>query len=333
MATKYKGYREWVGLVSQSSTNAPTATVLRNTLYGTPAFSYVGPGKYYLTLTGAFTGGKTNAYSSINTSDATKEIAIYRTGDNAIRFESYSSGAYANDVMSSSFVWIRVYDTVGAFKRLDNIHEAFMSITQTSTNNPVIINLINPIYSSVALTRSGVGTYAWTWGGTTPDYRHQAICRDVFGSICFAEKVSGDLTTYSRGVGEVDDALSITNLSPRVYYYGAFPRYQGYKYYAARITQSSTNAPTVVELYNTLGETPTFGYSAVGVYTCTTSGNVFTTAKTVAMISPMNKLASDIVRSVAHTSQTVVTIYTTTYGGAASNANLYGNLFEIYVFE
>jgi len=57
-----------------------------------------------------------------------------------------------------------------------------------------------------------------------------------------------------------------------------------YLVYRALLNQSGTNAPTAIVLENTLGETPTFGYDAAGVYTLNTVGNVFTTDKTFVLV-------------------------------------------------
>ncbi len=56
------------------------------------------------------------------------------------------------------------------------------------------------------------------------------------------------------------------------------------KRYVALLTQSSTDAPVVTELENTLGGTVVPAYSAVGVYTLTLTG-AFTSAKTVCRIT------------------------------------------------
>ena len=48
--------------MSQSGTDAPTATVLENTLGGTVVWSYTASGVYTATLTGAFTADKTFTY-------------------------------------------------------------------------------------------------------------------------------------------------------------------------------------------------------------------------------------------------------------------------------
>lgn len=52
-------YKSYVALLTQTSTNAPVATVVSNTLSGTPVWSYTAQGVYTVTLTGAFTANKT----------------------------------------------------------------------------------------------------------------------------------------------------------------------------------------------------------------------------------------------------------------------------------
>lgn len=47
-------YKKYVALLTQTGTSAPVATVLENTLSGTPVWSYVGVGVYNLELTGEF---------------------------------------------------------------------------------------------------------------------------------------------------------------------------------------------------------------------------------------------------------------------------------------
>ena len=56
-------YKVYTALVTQSGTNAPTATVLENTLGGTPTWAFSSAGTFTLTLTGAFTNNKTTPLS------------------------------------------------------------------------------------------------------------------------------------------------------------------------------------------------------------------------------------------------------------------------------
>lgn len=53
------GYKIYKVLLNQTGTNAPVATILINTLGGTPVWSRTSPGIYTVTLNGAFPAGKT----------------------------------------------------------------------------------------------------------------------------------------------------------------------------------------------------------------------------------------------------------------------------------
>lgn len=53
------GYLKYVALLNQSGVLAPVATVLENTLGGTPVWTRSGVGNYVCTLNGAFTPNKT----------------------------------------------------------------------------------------------------------------------------------------------------------------------------------------------------------------------------------------------------------------------------------
>ncbi len=57
--TSAPSYLVYTALLTQTSTNAPVATVLENTLGATPVWSYDSVGFYIATLTGAFIVGKT----------------------------------------------------------------------------------------------------------------------------------------------------------------------------------------------------------------------------------------------------------------------------------
>lgn len=53
------GPKKYVALLSQTVTDPPVATVLENTLGGTPVWTYHSTGQYLCTLTGAFPKEKT----------------------------------------------------------------------------------------------------------------------------------------------------------------------------------------------------------------------------------------------------------------------------------
>lgn len=56
---KFNGIQVYRALITQTEPNAPVATVLENTLGGTPVWGYTGPGNYFLTLAGAFPADRT----------------------------------------------------------------------------------------------------------------------------------------------------------------------------------------------------------------------------------------------------------------------------------
>jgi len=56
---RQKEYLVYSALLTQSGTNAPVATILENTLIGTPTWNYLNPASYSATLTGGFAVGKT----------------------------------------------------------------------------------------------------------------------------------------------------------------------------------------------------------------------------------------------------------------------------------
>jgi hypothetical protein len=62
---------------------------------------------------------------------------------------------------------------------------------------------------------------------------------------------------------------------------------RGYKVYTALLTQSGTDAPTAIELENTIGEI-TFNYISIGTYSVTIS-SLFTADKTISFISNTNE--------------------------------------------
>lgn len=57
-------------LLNQTGVAAPTATILQNSLPGTPVWSYVAPGQYFVTLAGVFLANKT-FYNILACADAT----------------------------------------------------------------------------------------------------------------------------------------------------------------------------------------------------------------------------------------------------------------------
>lgn len=107
-----------------------------------------------------------------------------------------------------------------------------------------------------------------------------------------------------------------------------------YRCYAALLTQSSTSAPSLQVIDNTLNGTPVAAYSSTGVYTLTLA-DAFTAGKTVCV-----KLNPNEVDNIAHTftvvwtSANVITIntFSGTYATAA-NGVLTATPIEIRVYN
>lgn len=111
-ATEPKVY---VALLTQTGTDAPVATVLKNTLGSVPVWSYDVVGGYYLTLSNAFTANKTNveAIKLLWKDTALINDDIYckigKVSTSVILLETYFGGANANNILNNDFIEIKVY--------------------------------------------------------------------------------------------------------------------------------------------------------------------------------------------------------------------------------
>lgn len=111
MASNYKVY---TALLTQTGTNAPTATVLENTLGGTVVWTREDVGSYVGTLNDAFTAAKTLPYSLIS-GQQSYDYIIYGNriaGDQYHVFTDSYSTATPTDISSINdvvFIEIRVY--------------------------------------------------------------------------------------------------------------------------------------------------------------------------------------------------------------------------------
>ena len=107
------GVKVYRALLTQTGTDAPVATVLENTLGGTPVWERSTFGTYTLTLTGAFVG----QVVPINTSgkfagDALSAMVGDRTDDNTYTLYTYYSAdltLVSDDVLFNTYVEIPVY--------------------------------------------------------------------------------------------------------------------------------------------------------------------------------------------------------------------------------
>lgn len=98
-------------LVTQSSTTAPTATVLENSLGGTLVWARSSTGTYTATLTGAFTSAKTfiTQPGESGTIAAIKNVIAVRTSADVVTITTGSGGTLEDSVLSSYPVEILVY--------------------------------------------------------------------------------------------------------------------------------------------------------------------------------------------------------------------------------
>lgn len=109
-----QGLQQYIALVSQATTAAPTSTVIKNTFSGTPAWAYTSAGIYTLTLTGAWTANKTivqwtNGVIADPTSDGIV-TNVTRTSGNVLTFNAVDdAGAAANWHCTASSLVITVY--------------------------------------------------------------------------------------------------------------------------------------------------------------------------------------------------------------------------------
>jgi len=105
----------WKGLLTQSSTSAPTAKVLANSLGGSIVWARGGTGVYTGTLVAAFTANKTfiNKAHQSNIDDPTHTFKVVRTSADVITISTYS-GSYAtaaDGVLVDTELMIEVYQS------------------------------------------------------------------------------------------------------------------------------------------------------------------------------------------------------------------------------
>ncbi len=99
-------------LLTQSDVEAPTATVLQNTLGENPTFSYENTGVYAATfLSPLLLEDKTSSWMGVagDGIDITKLYNVYRDGNTALFIRSYNGGTPADNLLTDSYVEILVY--------------------------------------------------------------------------------------------------------------------------------------------------------------------------------------------------------------------------------
>jgi hypothetical protein len=98
-------YQIYTALISQSGTNAPTVTVLENTI-GNIVWTYDSTGEYLGTLTGVFISNKT--YFSALPSQIT-QLKFVRINNNIVNLGTALAGVKTNGLLNNTSIEIRIY--------------------------------------------------------------------------------------------------------------------------------------------------------------------------------------------------------------------------------
>ena len=98
-------YKEYVALVTQVGTAAPTATVISNTLGVTPIWSRASLGTYTLTATGLFILNKTVYNTSSYLSNGISSYSYIRTSNDVMTITTANDSELENSIFE-----VRVYN-------------------------------------------------------------------------------------------------------------------------------------------------------------------------------------------------------------------------------
>ncbi len=99
-------YKVYTALLTQTGTSAPVATVLENTLQGTPVWTRFSTNTFNCTLDGAFLEEKTFCIITVSTDDYNSLTSLGRFNSDTVR-AVYTEGIGSNVVVQ---VEIRVYN-------------------------------------------------------------------------------------------------------------------------------------------------------------------------------------------------------------------------------
>lgn len=104
------GAQVFRALLTQTGTSNPTATVLENSLPGTPTFTRTGPGHYSATLVGAFKVHKTHVILSGCNDSTTGVSECCSAGPDQVRFSTFKPPLkYEDGHLNEAAIQIIVY--------------------------------------------------------------------------------------------------------------------------------------------------------------------------------------------------------------------------------
>jgi hypothetical protein len=108
--------KTYKALITQSGTDAPVATVLENSLGGTPVWARSNAGTYTITLNGAFTVGKTLIFTTLHANNSEGRILVdlnYSGSPNAntrgFVIQNATTNTNADTLAANSCIEILVY--------------------------------------------------------------------------------------------------------------------------------------------------------------------------------------------------------------------------------
>jgi len=110
LASGSTAYNSYVALLTQTSTNAPVATVLSNNLTATLTWARTGVGVYTLTASAAiFTANKTIVF--LNAGSGIPLISAERTSDTVLTVKTFvpSSAAATDNFITNGAFEVRIY--------------------------------------------------------------------------------------------------------------------------------------------------------------------------------------------------------------------------------
>lgn len=108
-ATIPNDYLVYTAILNQENTDAPVATILKNTLGGTVVWTRTSPGLYVGTLAAAFPASKTWCISINGVGDHEVISRIHRSNDNQVEIYATDTNVFNDDLLVNTNVEIRVY--------------------------------------------------------------------------------------------------------------------------------------------------------------------------------------------------------------------------------
>ena len=102
------GYKTYTALLTQSGTNPPSVTVLKNEI-GNIVWGYDIVGAYDGLLLGGFPQNKTTIIASQYNQSGFDITTTYREDDDYVYVETYKSGNQTNGILFETMVEIRIY--------------------------------------------------------------------------------------------------------------------------------------------------------------------------------------------------------------------------------